>query len=64
MDGRRFPNRHDPPQIGEHTTEILREIGLSPAEIESLQEAGTIWMTGTPAIHACAESTGGPRVRG
>jgi crotonobetainyl-CoA:carnitine CoA-transferase CaiB-like acyl-CoA transferase len=49
MDGQRFPNRYDPPQIGEHTTEILREIGLSPAEIEGLQEAGTVGIAPIPS---------------
>jgi crotonobetainyl-CoA:carnitine CoA-transferase CaiB-like acyl-CoA transferase len=42
MDGRRLPNRYDPPRIGEHTGEILSAIGLSANEIEALREAGTI----------------------
>lgn len=42
MDGRRLPNRYDPPGIGEHSGEILSEIGMSPNEIEALRQAGTI----------------------
>jgi crotonobetainyl-CoA:carnitine CoA-transferase CaiB-like acyl-CoA transferase len=42
MDGRRLPNRYDPPGIGEHSGEILNEIGMSPNEIEALRQAGTI----------------------
>ncbi len=49
MDGQRFPNRYDPPHIGEHTTDILHEIGLSLAEIEDLREAGTIGIAPTPS---------------
>ncbi|MBP0110260.1 CaiB/BaiF CoA transferase family protein [Bradyrhizobium vignae] len=42
MDGRRLPNRYDPPGIGEHSSEILSEIGMSPNEIEALRQAGTV----------------------
>ena len=31
-----------PPELGEHTAEILRELGLSQERIEQLAEAGTI----------------------
>jgi alpha-methylacyl-CoA racemase len=31
-----------PPQIGQHTTEALREWGLSPSEVEALTSAGAI----------------------
>ncbi|WP_439402823.1 CaiB/BaiF CoA transferase family protein [Bradyrhizobium sp. DASA03068] len=42
MDGMRLPNRYDPPGIGEHSSEILSEIGMSAKEIEALRQAGTI----------------------
>ena len=42
MDGMRLPNRYDPPGIGEHSSEILSEIGMSPDEIEALRKQGTI----------------------
>ena len=35
MDGRAAANRRDPPQIGEHTREVLSEIGFSSSEIEN-----------------------------
>ena len=35
MDGRRLQNRRDPPQIGEHTRDILGEIGFSSRRIAS-----------------------------
>ena len=34
--------RLSPPQLGEHTDEILRELGLSPGEIVDLRTAGAI----------------------
>ena len=49
MDGRRLPNRYDPPQIGEQTREILSEIGISSSEIETLQKAGTIRIAPGPS---------------
>jgi crotonobetainyl-CoA:carnitine CoA-transferase CaiB-like acyl-CoA transferase len=36
FDGQRMGKRSDPPQIGEHGVELLRSIGCSPQEIESL----------------------------
>ena len=36
FDGERLGKRSDPPQIGEHGAELLRSIGCSPQEIESL----------------------------
>jgi crotonobetainyl-CoA:carnitine CoA-transferase CaiB-like acyl-CoA transferase len=49
MDGRRLPNRYDPPQIGEQTREILSEIGVSSSEIETLRKAGTIRIAPGPS---------------
>jgi crotonobetainyl-CoA:carnitine CoA-transferase CaiB-like acyl-CoA transferase len=37
-----FALQHNPPQIGEHTAEILREAGYSEAEITALKEKGII----------------------
>jgi crotonobetainyl-CoA:carnitine CoA-transferase CaiB-like acyl-CoA transferase len=42
MDGQRFGIRHDVPRQGEHTREVLAEMGLSEAEIAALVEAGTV----------------------
>ncbi|MCX5909020.1 MAG: CoA transferase, partial [Deltaproteobacteria bacterium] len=35
-------NRKGAPELGEHTNEILREMGLSEAEISKMREAGTV----------------------
>lgn len=37
--GHRFD--HAPPVLGEHTVEILTELGFSPADVESLLDSGT-----------------------
>ena len=42
VDGARLANRRDPPRIGEHTREVLREIGYDAAEIAALAESGAI----------------------
>jgi crotonobetainyl-CoA:carnitine CoA-transferase CaiB-like acyl-CoA transferase len=34
--------RRNPPRLGEHTDELLREAGLSDAEIRSLRESGAV----------------------
>ena len=36
--------RHPPPLLGQHTREVLREIGISLGELEDLEEAGVIEM--------------------
>jgi crotonobetainyl-CoA:carnitine CoA-transferase CaiB-like acyl-CoA transferase len=37
-----LPLRRLPPEIGEHTEEVLREVGYSPTEIEHLREVGAL----------------------
>jgi formyl-CoA transferase/CoA:oxalate CoA-transferase len=34
--------RRPPPMLGEHTREVLRELGMDDAAIETLASAGTI----------------------
>ena len=34
-------DRH-PPLLGQHTEEILEELGYSPAEVNSFQESGAV----------------------
>ena len=41
-----FALRRQAPAIGEHTAEILAELGLAPDEIETLRERGIIAVTG------------------
>lgn len=36
--------RHPPPLLGQHTREVLREIGVSPGELEDLEKVGVIGM--------------------
>jgi crotonobetainyl-CoA:carnitine CoA-transferase CaiB-like acyl-CoA transferase len=38
MDGKRLGKRLDPPSVGEHAMELLRELGCSAQEIESLRD--------------------------
>jgi hypothetical protein len=40
MDGRRFATRLDLPKIGEHTREMLVDLGYAPLEIERLITSG------------------------
>jgi crotonobetainyl-CoA:carnitine CoA-transferase CaiB-like acyl-CoA transferase len=42
VDGERLPFRRPPPRLGEHTDEILAEIGLTSAEIENLRASGVV----------------------
>ena len=41
-DGERVRYRSDPPLLGEHTAEILREAGYEPSQIEDLAAAGVV----------------------
>jgi len=36
--------RHDPPVVGEHSRDVLREIGMSDSEIDALTAAGKVAM--------------------
>jgi crotonobetainyl-CoA:carnitine CoA-transferase CaiB-like acyl-CoA transferase len=42
-DGKRLQNRRDPPAIGQHTNEIMREIGFSSGEIAELERTGAVF---------------------
>ena len=42
FDGERIVHRFPPPRLGEHTAEILREVGYDAAEIASLQAEGIV----------------------
>ena len=42
LDGTRLPLRRQPPQVGEHSHAVLREAGLTEAEIDALARDGVI----------------------
>ena len=44
MDGQRLQNRRDPPQIGQHTGDVLHEIGFSANEVAELARSGAVAM--------------------
>ena len=48
IDGARLANRRDPPKLGEHTHEVLRELGYSDEEIELHAKDGTITSRSEP----------------
>ena len=45
MDDHDFSLRRQAPALGEHTGEILGELGLKPAEIAALDERGIVTMS-------------------
>jgi crotonobetainyl-CoA:carnitine CoA-transferase CaiB-like acyl-CoA transferase len=42
LDGRRLAKRADPPRVGEHSGELLGQLGCSPEEIDSLRGRGIV----------------------
>ena len=42
LDGTQLPLRGAPPTLGQHTDEVLGELGLSTAEIEELRRSGAV----------------------
>ena len=42
MDGERFGARLDPPRSGEHSREVLTELGYDDARIGQLRDAGAV----------------------
>jgi crotonobetainyl-CoA:carnitine CoA-transferase CaiB-like acyl-CoA transferase len=42
LDGQRLQNRRDPPSIGEHTCDVLSELGFAPGEVAALERSGVI----------------------
>ena len=42
MDGQRMPVRMDPPQLGQHTAELLAGLGYTPAQVQGLHEAAAV----------------------
>ncbi|MDO8440069.1 MAG: CoA transferase [Polaromonas sp.] len=52
FDGTRFAQRQNPPRHGEHTIDVLREVGLSDADIESLMARAIVKASGNGRITA------------
>ena len=42
IDGQRVRHQRQPPRLGEHTDEILRDLGYGEAELGALAAEGTI----------------------
>jgi crotonobetainyl-CoA:carnitine CoA-transferase CaiB-like acyl-CoA transferase len=49
LDEERVPHRSPPPLVGEHTAEILAELGYSESELAELEADGVIRMRSLPA---------------
>ncbi|MFN3416629.1 MAG: CaiB/BaiF CoA transferase family protein [Caldimonas sp.] len=47
LDGQRPPLRRAPPSVGEHSDELLHELGYRDGEIEALRQAGVISLRAT-----------------
>ena len=50
--GKRLPLRQDPPVLGEHTDQLLTELGYGADEIASMHESGLI------GAHALNQASG------
>jgi crotonobetainyl-CoA:carnitine CoA-transferase CaiB-like acyl-CoA transferase len=46
LDGNRLGHRRPPPRVGEHTAEILEELGYRDQEVDALAAAGVIRLAG------------------
>ena len=49
LDEERVPHRSPPPLVGEHTAEILAELGYAESEIADLEADGVIRTRSLPA---------------
>ncbi len=45
IDGKRLQKRRDPPKIGEHTAQVLTNLGYSAEEIATMSRDGTVGLT-------------------
>jgi len=52
LSGQRLPLREDPPLLGEHTDQLLRELGYSAADIDAMHESGLIGAHGSGSAGA------------
>jgi crotonobetainyl-CoA:carnitine CoA-transferase CaiB-like acyl-CoA transferase len=42
MDGQRLGVRLQPPVLGQHTADLMQELGYTPAQVQALQQAGAV----------------------